>query len=380
MNSVTQRKNESGKGLRRPIKIVLLVLAALVGSLFFLVLALVWLFSYSPSAVEPVAVYTSGEGLPPLPTDRPVKVLSWNVQYMAGKDYVFFYDLLDGSGPDTRPSPQAVERTLQEVARIVLDEDPDILLLQELDDGAARTGKGDQVQQLLALLPRSYSAHASAFYWKAPFVPHPKILGSVGMKLTIISKYRISRATRHQLPLMPDNFIVRPFNFKRAVLEVGIERSDGTELVVMSTHLDAFAQGTDTMEKQVAAVGALLDGLTAQGKPWIIGGDFNLLAPGPSYSRLPPKEQQYFNPQTEIAPLFDSFASVPSIDDINGADFARWFTQFPNGVRAVGPDRTIDYLFYSPLLKVAESQVRNHDTLYISDHLPVVATFLPSAP
>jgi endonuclease/exonuclease/phosphatase family metal-dependent hydrolase len=26
--------------------------------------------------------------------------MNWNVQYMAGKNYVFFYDRLDGSGPD----------------------------------------------------------------------------------------------------------------------------------------------------------------------------------------------------------------------------------------------------------------------------------------
>ncbi|MCK4804857.1 MAG: endonuclease/exonuclease/phosphatase family protein, partial [Spirochaetes bacterium] len=37
-----------------------------------------------------------------------VKVLSWNVQYMAGKEYVFWYDELDNSGPDIAPSRENI--------------------------------------------------------------------------------------------------------------------------------------------------------------------------------------------------------------------------------------------------------------------------------
>jgi endonuclease/exonuclease/phosphatase (EEP) superfamily protein YafD len=41
-----------------------------------------------------------------------------------------------------------------------------------------------------------------------------------------------------------------------------------------------------------------------------------------------------------------------------------------------GPDRTQDYLFYSPTLKRIDAQVRQADTLLISDHLPVIARFM----
>ena len=40
-----------------------------------------------------------------------------------------------------------------------------------------------------------------------------------------------------------------------------------------------------------------------------------------------------------------------------------------------GPDRTIDFLFHGPTLTLGDHLVRQDDTLEISDHLPVVATY-----
>lgn len=346
------------------------ILAALLVALS----ALVYLLNFHPAQqqTEPV---TNGPDAPLLPAGAPVKVLSWNVQYMAGKDYVFFYDLLDGSGPDTRPSAQAITRTLSEVARVIREQNPDVVLLQEIDDGSARTDGADQLALLLQTLPPAYCCHTSAFYWKSAFVPHPKILGKVGMKLSVISKYRIGSALRHQLPRMPGDPVTKAFNFKRAVLEVSLPRADGSQLVVMTTHLDAFSQGTDTMQQQVAALADLLKSRTEGKVPWILTGDFNLLASPTAYQRLPEGERAYFNPQTELSLLLATYPSIPSLSDIEGPDFSRWHTHFPNGSRATAPDRTIDYVFYSDLLKATDPQVLQDGTWSISDHLPIVAVF-----
>src|SRR3989344_1672156 len=51
-----------------------------------------------------------------------LKVMTWNVQYLAGKRYVFWYDLADGSGPDTRPTAADLAYSLDEVVRILRDE------------------------------------------------------------------------------------------------------------------------------------------------------------------------------------------------------------------------------------------------------------------
>ena len=40
-----------------------------------------------------------------------------------------------------------------------------------------------------------------------------------------------------------------------------------------------------------------------------------------------------------------------------------------------GPDRTIDYLFSSRSLSIEKAYIRQHDTLDISDHLPVIGIY-----
>jgi endonuclease/exonuclease/phosphatase family metal-dependent hydrolase len=193
------------------------------------------------------------------------------------------------------------------------------------------------------------------------------------MKLAVLSRHRISRAVRHQLATMPDDLLTRQFSLKRAVLEVRLPLRGGGEVAVLDTHLDAFAQGNDTMARQVGQVDALVRGLSAEGVPWVIGGDFNLLPPGGAYQRLPPEQRAYFNPETEAAVLFARHQAVPSLDETGGPERERWFTHFPNDPAVRAPDRTIDYLFLDRRLGLGAHHVRSADARTISDHFPVVA-------
>ncbi len=338
---------------------------------------LLWVYTstYHPDTTMPVAVKCNGNP-PEIKPGTSVKVLSWNVQYMAGKNYVFFYDILDGSGPDERPSRKDIEATYREVVRVIRDENPDVILIQELDDGAARTDDEDQVERLASMLPSGYDCHTSAFYWKASFVPHPRIMGSAGMRLGIFSKYKINSAIRHQLPLIPDNVLVQQFNFKRAILEARIARQGGGEIAMLDTHLDAVSQGSNTMEMQIREVLRILDSLTDKKIPWIIGGDFNLLPVRKEYDRLPPAQKAYFNPESEIKPLIGKYRSIPGVSDIQGPHMEEWFTHFPNDPSVKKPDRTIDYYFLSPDVKLVEKKVRQKDATHISDHMPVIGRFI----
>ncbi|ORU94913.1 MAG: hypothetical protein A6F71_09945 [Cycloclasticus sp. symbiont of Poecilosclerida sp. M] len=308
-----------------------------------------------------------------LSRNQAFKVLSYNVQFMAGKDYVFWFDVAEADGPDSRPSPEAIKRTTANVARIILDEDPDFIFLQEIDDGAKRTDKQDQLEALLALLPEDYAYHTSAFYWKSGFVPHPKVLGSAGMKLSIISKHPISHAIRHQLALTPDNIIAKHLGVKRAILEAFVPLKEGGQLTLLNTHFEAFSKNSDTLEKQVSQVDVVLSKLDEMSIPWVIGGDFNLLPPK-QYNTLKPNQQSYYRPDSEIVTLTDKFSCVPSVEDIN-LDPNRWFSYNSNDPEAPNADRTVDYLFYSKSLECCSKAIRQHDTLLISDHFPVISTF-----
>ncbi|MCL4705726.1 endonuclease/exonuclease/phosphatase family protein [bacterium] len=335
--------------------------------------ATVWLLTFHPDELQTETV-TSPVDAPLLQPGQKLKILTWNVQFMAGKNYVFWHDTPNFDGPHERPSPDDIAHTLAEVSRVICDENPDIVLLQEVDDGSRRTDHEDQLARLLALLPPEYSSHVSVFYWKAGFVPHPRILGAAGMKLATVSKYRISHARRHQLALPPNDIITRQFSTKRAILEARLPMANGCEFVVLNTHLDAFAAGTNTMHLQVAEIDSILTGLSVNGVAWAVGGDFNLLPPDEAaYHRLPESHKSYYQQNSEIAPLYQNYQVLPNWDDVTGLDYQKWFTHFPNDPAASGPDRTIDYLIFPKQARVDTHYVRQHDTLKISDHLPVIA-------
>jgi endonuclease/exonuclease/phosphatase family metal-dependent hydrolase len=97
--------------------------------------------------------------------------------------------------------------------------------------------------------------------------------------------------------------------------------------------------------------------------------------PGRNYDHLSPLQKTLYQKNSELQILLKDFKSIPSSDDINGSNPQKWYTHFPNDPEVKSPDRTIDYIFYSPLLNPLSWSVRNGDTLKTSDHFPVISTF-----
>ncbi|MBE7437607.1 MAG: endonuclease/exonuclease/phosphatase family protein [Spirochaetales bacterium] len=313
---------------------------------------------------------------PAMKAGQKLKVLNWNVQYLASKNYVFFYDLSDGSGPDIFPSREHIEATLGEIVRVIKDEKPDIVLLQELHENARQTYRQDQLQLLVDRLADEYPCYADSLYWKAPFVPHPKIMGSVGMKLGTLSKYRMTRAERQALPPIPADLLSERLGFHRAILTTYHPVDGGKEFAALNTHMDAFSQGTNVMDEQVAIAIRVAEALETAGNPWVMGGDFNLLPPGWDRKQLHQDVWDYYNDRTEIEPLFAKFPSTATVADLNGPRQAAFYTHFPNNPKIKRLDRTIDYMFYSPRVKKQSYYVRTDDAKHISDHMPMIGEFL----
>jgi len=337
------------------------------------VFATVWFSTFHPQAIQQEPIHCPANA-PVLSAGQSIKLYNQNVQFMAGKKYVFFYDLPNNNGPDERPSSADIQTTLNGLADAIKQQNPDVILLQEVDDGAKRSDHADQLAQLLTLLPNDYACHASSTYWKASYVPHPRIMGAVGTKLSIISKYKITAATRKQLSLIPQDPINQLFNFKRAFLDVRLPLDNGQEIAILNTHLSAFSKGTDTKQKQIAEINSHLISLNQKSTPWIIGGDFNLLPPN-AYELLT-KEQRYNHESTSaIAMLYGNHAAIPSLSATQSKQRESWFTYFPNDPRVNKPDRTIDYYFYSPQVQATQAYVEQNKSLTLSDHMPVIATF-----
>lgn len=351
-------------------KWILRICAALL-SLGLLLAGSVYLLTFHPASVEPALLQCSAEA--PDYNGQPLTVMTYNIQYLAGKSYVFYYDLADNAGPDERPSPQSIQTTLLGISALIKAHNPDVLLVQEFHDGAKATDYHNQLALLQqALGEQAYPCSAEAFYWKAGFVPHPRIMGAVGMKLGTLSRYRIANASRYQLPLIPADPVTQAFNLKRAVLLSTL--AGDNPVSILNTHLDAFAQGSDTMQQQVNMLLGILRNEDSAARPWILGGDFNLLAPG-FYAQLAASQQYLYNPETELSTLLNSYRSIPALIDMQNNP-QNWFTHFPNDADVQGPDRTIDYLFYSKHWQTEGAKViRTDNSTALSDHLPVSARF-----
>ncbi len=308
-------------------------------------------------------------------SNQPLKVLSYNVQFMASKNYFFFYD----GGPDRKPENAHVSWTIKQVAEVILKTRPDIVLLQEINGkNDSRTHYRNQLQELQAeLASEAFPCAAETDYWRAGFVLHPKIFGSVDMKLGILSRYTLDKVKRYQLPRAEGNPFYQRFYFQRAIMEARINDNDNRAIAILNTHFDAWTGGSDLSKRQVEATLNLLNRLEAQNTPWILGGDFNILPPdnGIQYSRLSIAERTRYNPNSELAAVFQRFHSVPDIKSLVNENPEKWYTYFPNDPSVVSPDRTIDYIFYSSQWQRHSGQVVQKNTLDISDHLPLTATF-----
>ncbi|MCO7570689.1 endonuclease/exonuclease/phosphatase family protein [Pseudomonas chlororaphis] len=338
-----------------------------------LVLAsLIYSLTWRPLPKETLAVSCSAQAAPLVP-GQALKVMTWNLQYLAGKRYVFWND--QAQGEDERPTLEDMAFSLDEVARVIRDEQPDLVLLQEVDNGAKASAYQDQLKLLQERVTDLYPCSTQAYDWKADFVPSPHIFGSVGRQLATLSRYRIEHAERLQLPVAPQSLISRQFQPKDALLLSYLPLSDGGQLAVLNTHLERAQRADDTHQKQVTAIAKVLDKLESRGTPWLIGGDFNLLPLG-QYQRLSDAQRAPYNVDSPLHLLWDKYPMIPSNTQASGVDRARWLTHYPNDPTLDGPDRTVDYLFYSPRLKRVESRVRQDDTQRISDHLPVLARFL----
>jgi endonuclease/exonuclease/phosphatase family metal-dependent hydrolase len=300
--------------------------------------------------------------------------MTWNVQFLAGKRYLFWYDAPEGTGHDSPPSPEDIAHDLDEVVRVIRDEQPDLVLLQELDDGAKATGYQDQLALLQERLVDLYPCSVEAFDWKARFVPSPQVLGSVGRKLATLSRYRIDQAERWQLPGTASRLSL--FGPQRVLLAAYLPMAGGQNLAVLNTRLEPYHHGSQAQAQQLHAVAARVDRLEGLGAPWLLGGDFNLLPLG-QYARLEPSEQRRYSPEDDLHLLWERYPIIPSNAQAGGVERADWFTHFP--ASANGPDRTLDYLVHSPRLKQLEARVRQEDTLGISDHLPLMGRFLVPA-
>ena len=319
------------------------------------------MLTFAPPPEMSVTTETAGEVLPW--EGGSLSVLVWNIQFCASRKHQFFYD----GGDAVHVPPADVDQTVAAVAEVIRTHDPDVALLQEVDRDSARTGRVDQLDDILRATP--YPSWLSTPYHRVRYLPYPSgdHLGRVDMHLATLCRYPLQDGRRHQLALLDEPWFRRAFNLKRALLEVRVQRHTGGEIALLNTHLSAFSRGDGTLTRQVEQIQRRLVELDRAGIPWILAGDFNMLPPGDDPARLSADAALYADTDNPIEALFDigGGSAVPIEAPFPG----RAGTYLPFG--ATSPDRTLDYVFVSEGVKVLSAGVLDaYDD--ISDHLPLL--------
>ena len=349
--------------------IVLVILAVTLVSFELFVVS----FEHRPEPLEDVAIVSLGGAAPTqaakphLRAGQPFTLLSWNLQYGAGRKHKFFYD-----GGDAVHVPEAdVREAVAGLQAALRGYDPDVSLLQEIDRDSDRTQRIDQLPLLAGLDGAGAHCVAAATYHRSPWVPSPMPvpLGRVDMNLGLLTRGPLHNAQRHALPLLQESRVRQLFNLKRALL-TGEAPIDGHSLPLRLavTHLSAFSRGDGTLQRQIAVLSAWMEEQSKDpAQPWVLAGDFNLLPPGDDPKRLSVESDLYAADTNPIDALIPRFRTVFPVAGLLSDD-AR--TYVPYGADA--PDRKIDFMFVGGPVDVVSARV-GREQIALSDHLPIIA-------
>jgi len=152
--------------------------------------------------------------------------------------------------------------------------------------------------------------------------------------VAILSKYPLSDVKNYSLPTA-----VSTGGERRTLATAIITFPDGKKIIFASTHLDAQKEDTNRMLQ----IRKIVELLKQENLPVLIAGDFNAI------------------PGSRVINVLDSFFTRSCINSCG-------FT-----IPVINPNKTIDFIAFSPSDKFSVSSHRVIDEKYASDHLPVRA-------
>ena len=230
---------------------------------------------------------------------------------------VLSYHIKHGHGNDGRVD-------LTRAGELIRRLDPDLVVLQEIDNGCERSGREDQMARLgeqTGLHPRF-----------GAFMPYQGGLYGMGL----LSRFPILESRNHPLPEGPE---------PRTSLDARVQLPGGEELILCNVHF--YATEEERLAQARTLVGVFEDTTT----PMILGGDFNS------------------QPGSSVMELIE----------------AHW-TQTDKGedrmtMSSIEPKEEIDFLLYRPAERFEVVSIDVLDEPVVSDHRPVflVLRFVPSA-
>ena len=309
-----------------------------------------------------------------------VKVMTWNIRF--GVARLLFFG--DGCGDRVIIKKSEVYEALEALAEKIKQEDPDIILFQEVDVQSKKTAYIDQAQWLLDNTDFNYGAYASM--WESQIILADG-LGRVNTGNLILSKWKLENAERYQLALRGDqDNLTKYFYLRRNVLKATVAMP-GKPFVAVNTHLTAFATD-DTKQKHINGFKAILDGIVAEGQSFVAGGDLNEVPPNASkldyciedqcdgetfHTSDEPdhKEASFFGLEvTWLEPFYKQYKSAIPLN-IYGTNESEHYTHSVDIKLTL--DRKLDYLWTNTSWI---NGITHQEAVKLSDHIPISAKWV----
>ncbi len=252
-----------------------------------LLLALMTAAEYRPAETEPLSVSSLSSHAPE--AGKEMKILIWNIGYGALGDNADFF--MDGGKGVMTADKERVLSNITGIIDAIASEEPDLILLQEVDLSAKRSRFIDETQ----LLKDAFEDYQSvfAYNYRAMYVPYPlPAIGKVESGLVTLSRFGISEAERVALPC-PFSWPVRTVNLKRGLLvsRIPVAGTD-KDLILIDLHLEAYDNGEGKIE-QTRVLSALLKEAYDNGDYVVAGGDFNQVFSNIDVSAYPVRENRW---------------------------------------------------------------------------------------
>ncbi len=287
-------------------------------------------------------------------------ILTWNIAWAHGQGS-------EGTDDYVPRDAVAYRASLESIAATIRAARADVVLLQEVDLGAARSHGVDQLRLLAELARLPYWARAES--WRPTYVPFPywplsRHFGGMSSGGGVLSRWPIEG---NQVVLLEkpasQAWWYKLFYPHRYFQSVKIAAGQ-TPLKVVNLHLEAFDRPNKALQARA------LVKLMGEARPDFVGGDFNMLPDGAI------KRSGFANP----VDVYENDATAAIIDGaglkeaVESATYLQredaWFT-FP----ALRPDRRLDYVYFDPKWTLIGAEVVVPADRSVSDHLPFKAVF-----
>lgn len=322
--------------------------------LVLLLVTLTGLLAWSASGQLSKEDYESGilrqSNHPARPSDGRYTIVTYNIGYASG--------MTNNTGHNA--SREEYDANLRTIIAALEKVNPDIVAFQEIDYGSERSYHQEQLTSIADALALRY--RAQGFNWDKNYLPWPywppsEHFGRMLSGQAIASAFPIVEHGKLTLPKPTENSTLYNWYYIDRIAQIAELDIDGTPLVVINVHLEAFVRAARERQSKLLAqaVRPHLD------KPLILLGDFNALPPW-----------------CEGGPGEETLDNILSLEGIRSAIPEETYTAGPPRTHftapADDPVKAIDHIFYNDRIRCLRARVMQ-DAGTGADHLPVLMEF-----